>query len=267
MDENADRYGVDPHFRAWMRANINSRTRSSTYAKYMIEREDGPFVNRRLQYTDGSTRPHLLWDMMAHGPKAWKEQFPSTINRAKYEHNRKLDCRRTVEHGSRLRILRFGFRHAIYPPHTPAMAELGLTKIEYETIISNIENIHIDAVWYTKCPISYLFSTLNKIRHRSTEDVLMKVSEYMRVLNASQRRLVWTIEKIPGLYDRGLARDRTEWEISAWNDEDPLELLIELERWGIIEQRLSIEDDDRLTGLQKLMYSVEDINSMTICVQ
>jgi hypothetical protein len=208
----------------------------------MIEREDGPFVNRRLQYTDGSTRPHLLWDMMAHGPKAWKEQFPNTINRAKYEHNRKLDCRRTVEHGSRLRILRFGFRHAIYPPHTPAMAELGLTKIEYETIISNVENIHIDAVWYTKCPISYLFSTLNKIRHRSTEDVLMKVSEYMRVLNAV-------------------------WEISAWNGEDPLELLIELERWGIIEQRLSIEDDDRLTGLQKLMYSVEDINSMTICVQ
>jgi hypothetical protein len=244
MDENSDRYGVDPHFRAWMRANINSRTRSSTYAKYMIEQEDDPFVNRRLQYTDGSSRPHLLWDVMSHGPKAWKEQFPSTMNRAKYEHNRKLECRRTVEQGSRLRILRFGFRHAIYPPHSPEMAELGLTRIDYETIISNIEHIHTNAVWYTKCPISYLFSTLNKIRHRSTEDASKRVSEYLRVLNASQRRIVWTIEKIPGVYDRGLARDRTEWEISAWNGEDPLELLIELERWGIIEQRLSIEDDE-----------------------
>jgi hypothetical protein len=72
----------------------------------------------------------------------------------------------------------------------------------------------------------------------------MKVSEYIRELNASQRHLVWTIEKIPGVYDRGLARDRTEWEISAWNGEDPLELLIQLERWGIIEKRLSLDDDD-----------------------
>jgi hypothetical protein len=70
------------------------------------------------------------------------------------------------------------------------------------------------------------------------------MSEYLRELNAAQRRMVWTIEKISGVYDRGLARNGTEWEISAWNGEDPLELLIELERWRIIEQRLIIKDDD-----------------------
>lgn len=244
MSENADRYGVDPYFRAWMRANINSRTRSSTYAKYMIEQEDDPFVNKRLDYTDTSSRGTLVWDVVTHGSRGWKEQFPSSVNRAKYEHNRKLECRRTIEHGSRLRILRFGFRHAIYPPHTPEMEELGLSKSAYQAIIATMADIHSKAQFCTKCPVSYLLSSLNKIRRRSTEDALMKVSEYIRELNASQRHLVWTIEKIPGVYDRGLARDRTEWEISAWNGEDPLELLIQLERWGIIEKRLSLDDDD-----------------------
>ncbi|KAF1916953.1 hypothetical protein BDU57DRAFT_450408 [Ampelomyces quisqualis] len=221
MCDNADRYGVDPYFRQWMRATINSRTRSSTYAKYMIEQEDDPFVNRRLGYTDSSSE-----------------------NRAKYEHNRKLECRRTIEHGSRLRLVRFGFRYTLYPPHTPEMEELGLTEEKYHDILSTIGDIQANAQLCTKYPMSYLLSSLNKIRHRSIEDALMKVSEYIRELNASQRRVVWTIEKIPGVYDRGLAKDRTEWEISAWNGEDPLELLLELERWGIIEQKLSIEDED-----------------------
>jgi hypothetical protein len=244
MDENADRYGVDPYFRAWLRAGINSRTQSSTYAKYMIEQEDDSFVNRRLSYTDTSSRASFVWGVLAHGAKAWQEQFPSFVNRAKYEHNRKLECRRTVEHGSRLRILRFGFRHPIFPPHTPEMEELGLSKVAYQAITSNITRIQTSMQFSTKCPVSYMVSTWNKIRRRSTEDALRKVSEYIRELNASQRRVVWTIEKIPGVYDRGLARDRTEWEISAWNSEDPLELLIELERWGIIEKRLGIDDDD-----------------------
>ncbi|KAH7090244.1 hypothetical protein FB567DRAFT_438099 [Paraphoma chrysanthemicola] len=244
MSENADRYGVDPYFRAWMRANINARTRSSTYAKYMIEQEDDPFINTRLDYTDGSSRGALMWDVVTHGLKAWKEQFPSIVNRAKYEHNRKLECRKTIENGSRLRILRFGFRHALYPPHTPEMEELGLSKAGYQAVISNIAEIHSKAQFSTKCPFSYFLSSLNKIRRRSAEDALMKVSEYLRELNASQRRVVWTIEKIPGVYDRGLARDRTEWEISAWNGEDPLELLIQLERWGILEKRLSLEDEE-----------------------
>ncbi|CAO2651074.1 Nn.00g093710.m01.CDS01 [Neocucurbitaria sp. VM-36] len=244
MSANAERYGLDPYFRAWMRANINARTRSNTYAKYMIEQEDDPFVNKRLDYSEPASRGTLVLDVMAKGTQAWKEQFPSAVNRAKYEHNRRLECRRTVEHGSRLRILRFGFRHAIYPPHTPEMSALGLTREAYQTIISNIDTIHTQSQLNTKRPMSYLMASLNKIRKRSTEDTLMKVSEYIRELNGPQRRIVWTIEKIPGVYDRGLARDRTEWEISAWNGEDPLELVLQLEKWGIIEKRLDVDDED-----------------------
>jgi hypothetical protein len=46
------------------------------------------------------------------------------------------------------------------------------------------------------------------------------------------------------VYDNGTRSDREEWEISAWNGEEPLELLIQLEKWGIIEQRLNIDDDE-----------------------
>jgi hypothetical protein len=244
MSASVERYGADPYFRAWIRADINRKTRSSTYAKYLIEQEDDPFVSKRLEYTDGKSRVHLILCLLVHGSRAWKEQFPSTLNRAKYEHNRKLECRKTVEHGSRLRMLRFGFRHPIYPPHTPEMAELGLSKSAYQRILMDIDRINTPAQIYTKFPVSYMLLSWNKLRHRSTEDALTKVSEYLRQFNASQRRIVFTIEKIPGVYDRGLARNRTEWEISAWNADDPLKLLIQLEKWGIIENRLSLDEED-----------------------
>jgi hypothetical protein len=244
VNEQLDRYGSDPYFRAWMRANVSTRTRSSTYAKYMIEQENDPFINRRLEYDDPSKRRPTLRSVLTHASRAWREKFSSDVNRAKYEHNRRLECRKTVEQGFRLRILRFGFRHAIYPPHSPEMDELGLTEERYQTILSTIADIRTSVQLCTKCPVSYLLSSLNKIRRRSTEDALIKVSEYIRELNASQRRIVWTIEKIPDVYDREFGRDRTEWEISAWNGEDPLELLFELEMWGIIEKRMNIDEDD-----------------------
>jgi hypothetical protein len=230
-----DRYGADPYFRAWMRANINSKTRSSTYTKYLIEQENDPFVNKRLKYIDTDSR---------RGPVDFlvQELSPSTLNRSKYDHNRRLECRKTTEHGSRVRILRFGFRHPIYPPHTPEMEMLGLGKNTYQSIISNIDSFHTKVQLNTRCPGMYMVASLNKVRRRSTEDALTRVSDYLRQLNASQRRIVWTIEKIPGVYDKGFARNRTEWEISAWNAEDPLELLIQLEKWGIIEKRLSVDD-------------------------
>jgi hypothetical protein len=252
MLENADRYGADPFYRAYLRANINARTTSSTYAEYMIEQEDDPFVNRRLKYTGDASRGALALDANINNPKSGTKHSVSSCvrrnlllaNRARYEHNRRLECRKNVEQGSRLRIIRFGFRHAIFPVPTPEMEELGLTKARYETIISNIAGIRTSAQLCTKCPVSYLLSAVNTVRRRSTGDALLKVSQYIRELNASQRRVVWTIEKIPGVYDRGLARDRSEWEISVWNGSDPLELLIELERWGIIEQGLNSEDDE-----------------------
>ena len=244
MNENADRYGVDPYFRAYLRAGINSRTKSSTYIKFLIEEEDDPFVNRRLQYTDASSEATLLRGVLARGTRAWQEQFLCAVNRAKYDHNRRLECRRTIEHGSRLRVARFGFRCALHPPHTAEMEELGLTKDAYQTIVTKIADLHTTLRFPTKCPVSYMLSSINRVRHIGIEDALLKVSEYIRELNASQRRLVWTIEKIPGVYGRGLGRSANEWEVSAWNGEDPLELLLELERWGIVEKRLYVEDDD-----------------------
>jgi hypothetical protein len=92
------------------------------------------------------------------------------------------------------------------------MEELGLTKARHQTIISEIVDIRTRAQLCTNCPMSYLLSTINKVRRRNLDNALMKVSEYICELNASQRRVVWTIEKVPGVYDRGLARDRTEWE-------------------------------------------------------
>lgn len=243
MSDNADRYGLDPYFRAWMRANINSRTRSNTYTKYMIEQEDDPFVNRRLQYLDTVPRGITLLGMMTEGFHRLNHQQFCDINRANYEHNRRLECRKAVENGSRLRILRFGFRNAIYPPHNPEMEELGLTRDAYEAITAKIDDID-SGVAGTKNSMPYLLSSWNRILRRGSEDALLKLNNYIRELNASQRHIVWTIEKLPGVYDRAFAKDQMEWEISAWNGEDPLELLIELERWGIIERRLSLDDDE-----------------------
>ncbi|KAE8872797.1 hypothetical protein PTNB73_01948 [Pyrenophora teres f. teres] len=223
MNANVDRYGVDPYFRAWMRASINSRTRCTTYAKYMIEKEDDPFVNKRLEYANATLKKDLL---EARGTRAWKDRTPSTVNRA------------------RLRIVRFGFRHPIYPPYTPEMDTLGLSKDAYQSIIADIDNFHTNVQLNTKCPGSYMVASVNTVRKRSTNDALMKVSEYLRQLNASQRCIVWTIEKIPAVYDKGFGRNRTEWEISAWNVKDPLELLIQLEKWGIIEPRLNLDEEE-----------------------
>lgn len=242
MNDNADRYGVDPYFRAWMRANINSRTQCTSYAKYMIEKEDNPFINKRLDYVvSPSPKPHLS-GLFGVGSKGKSQGIQ---NKKHYEHNRRLECRKTIENGSaRLRIVRFGFRYAIYPPHTPEMDELGLTQEKYDAIISNIEKIrqHTKPTYY-ECVPNFVTS-LTKIRSRNTVDAINKVSEYVRELNAAGRRIVWTIEKIPSVYDEGLRCDQQEWEISAWNGEDPLELLIQLEKWGIIENCLNIDDDE-----------------------
>ncbi|KAF2791413.1 hypothetical protein K505DRAFT_309557 [Melanomma pulvis-pyrius CBS 109.77] len=246
MNRHSDRYGVDPYFRAYMRANINSRTKSSSYAKYMIEQEDNPFINTRLEYANAPSRIDLAKSMLSNGFKSWKEQFPSTRNRDNYEHNRRLECRKTVEHGSRLRITRFGFQHPIYPPHTPEMNELGLSKESYHTIISDIDDLRRS---YSPNPSDCAPSCIPWLRHirkRSADEALTKVSEYIRHVNAQQRGIVWTIEKIPGVYESELGRNGKEWEISAWNGEDPLELLIQLERWGIIEKKLNIDDDDMI---------------------
>ena len=206
MSNHVDRYGVDLYFRAWMRADVNSRTTCTLYAKYMIEKEDDPFVNKHLAYVAHPGRYARLWGPLIVIPKKWKESYPGIVNRKNYEHNRRLECRRTVEHGSRLRLIRFGFRHPIYPPHTLEIEELGLTREAYQIIIDRIKDI--------------------------------------RQINAIDRRVVWTIEKIPSVYKRTFLHDKKDWEISAWNGEDPLELHIQLEKWGIIESRLDLDGNE-----------------------
>lgn len=244
MHANLEKYGIDPYFRAWMRADINSRTESNSYQNFMIEKEADPFVNKRLTYIDTALRKSLFQDILTKGNAALREQFSGAVNRHRYEHNRRLECRRITENaGSRLRILRFAFRHPIYPPHTPEMANLGLSRALYQTILSDINAIHNTLQLSTKCPIVYLRQSFDKIRRRSAEHALPELSRYLRALNVRHRRLVWTVEKVPCVYDRGFAKDRTEWEISAWNCEDPLELLIQLETWGIVEKRLTLGTD------------------------
>lgn len=180
------------------------------------------------------------------GPKKWKTRYPGAINRKHYEHNRRLECRKTTEYGSRLRILRFGFRQPLYPPHTPEMDELGLTQEAYHNFITKIEDIRQNYRPNNRDWIpNFLASWIRiKIRRRSATDALNKVSEYVREVNATGGRIVWTIERIPGVYDQGFGRHKQEWEISAWNSQDAFELLLELEKWGVIEKTHSMEDDE-----------------------
>lgn len=59
----------------------------------------------------------------------------------------------------------------------------------------------------------------------------MKVGKYVSHINAQKRRIVWTVERIPGVYPGGSGGKGKEREISARNGEDPFELLIQLEQW------------------------------------
>lgn len=248
IDAHAGRYGVDPYFRGYMRANVDSRTNSASYAKFMIERENNPFINTRLDYLCTPSASKLLRSMLANpfgSYKKWKQQLnPSHVNRERYAHNRRLECRRTVESGSRLRIVNFAFRHPLYPPHTPEMTALGLSKESYEQIISCIEELRKNERVCTCECTPHVMCRLSFRGRRSTEEALTKVSEYIRKLNTQQAKVLWTIEKIPGVFDGPPFRSGKQWEISAWNREDPLELLVQLERWGIIEKKYDIEDEE-----------------------
>ncbi|KAF1966259.1 hypothetical protein BU23DRAFT_487200 [Bimuria novae-zelandiae CBS 107.79] len=188
----------------------------------MIEKENDPFINKRLAYVVPHSEHSLLPFLL--GIRS-KEKSPGNVNKKHYEHNRRLEGRKTIENGgSRLRIARFGFRHAIYPPHTPEMDELGLTRAKYDTIVGKIEDIRLSTEpTHYEC-VPNFFQPWTMIRRRNATDTLSKVSEYTRELNAAGRRVVWTIEEIPGLYDQGIGHDKHELEISAWNGKDPWEL-------------------------------------------
>ncbi|KAF2741205.1 hypothetical protein EJ04DRAFT_507609 [Polyplosphaeria fusca] len=238
IEDHAEEYGADPYFRAWVRADINSHTPSS-YAKYMIEREDDPFINKRMTYVVSTSRAKLWYRLLTRGIGEWKQQYPSIVNRGIYEHNRRLEARKSVELGYRVRLARFAFRHAIFPAHTPEMEKLGLTSDVYRKALSDIEGIrerYDNKV--ARCPLIRCI-----FRKRGPDDAIPEMVELIKKLNSQQRGVVWTCEGIPGVYERGMGRCGKEWEISVWNGEDPLELLLQLERCGIIEKRLTDDDD------------------------
>lgn len=245
---DANPSGLNSHVQPWMKSNIRGKTKTAPLAPYIAGREHDACVDIKLEYVDSVSRGNTLLDVLTGGNRASRLQSSGRTNKARYYHNRKSECRRTAEHGARLRIIRFGFRYSILPPHTPELEALGLTKDEYQLITSNFADID-KSQCKIKCPITGLVLSLRRIRRRSAADTLTRLEEFVRKLNSQQRRIVWTIEKIPAVYDKGLVRDRTEWEISAWNSEDPLELLVQLEKWGLVEKRLSLEDDVMVTDL------------------
>ncbi|KAH9865139.1 hypothetical protein IAQ61_009086 [Plenodomus lingam] len=254
MHANLERYGTDPYFRAWMRANIDSGTQSSTsYQAYLTETAGNLFTTKRLDYFDTAVRkPSLLrkTDRTSNGKDNnpvrnhphRSEKSNTTVNRARYEHNRTLECRKATETSSRLRLVRFAFRHPIYPPHTPEMQSLGLTRPLYQSILRDIHSLHETLQGRSKCPfVGPLRHALDKVWQRRTDEACQpELRAYVRRLNARHRRVVWTVERVPGVYERGGVGGREEWEVSAWKCEEPLELLVDLERWGIVEKRVTL---------------------------
>lgn len=238
IDKHLCRYSIDPFFREFMRANVDSHANKCSFAKWMIEREDDPFINTHLEYAKSPSTTQLLLKYIVGIYKKNSKTNTNAVNRKRYEHNRRLENRKTVELGSRLRILRFSFRHPIIPPHSPEMTELDLDEAKYEAVTS-----HIQTIIEHENPLDCGARLFTFGRHRSTEDCVVKVSEYIRKLNASQSKIIWTIEKIPAVYD-GFFNSGSEWEISAWNAEEPLALLLQLEKWGVIEKKFDVEEEE-----------------------
>ena len=221
MAENAEHYGTNPYFRAWMRVNLDSRTTCGTYNEYMLDKKQRPFSNERLGDLKNPT----------------SSAPAGTTTNARYQHNRQLEFRRSIESGSRSRLIRFSSCIKVRPPHNPELDEYGLSKDDFEAVIARVDEI-ISARMETPQPLrTSVSSVLCKFCDCRNNDVILKLRRFIRTLNAAQRRIVWTLETIVDS-----CGDHIDWEISAWNGEDSLELLIELERWGIVEKRLDVEE-------------------------
>jgi hypothetical protein len=221
MAEGAEHYGANPYFRAWMRASLDSRTTCGTYNEHMLDKEENSVLNERLGNLESpaSSAP------------------AGTTTRARYQHNRQLEFRWSIENGSRSRLIQFSSCIKVRPPHNPELDEFGLSKDDFEAVIARVDEI-VSARMETPQPLrTSVSSVLCKFCDCRNNDVILKLRRFIRKLNAAQRRIVWTLETIVDT-----CGDHIDWEISAWNGEDSLELLIELERWGIVERRLDVEE-------------------------
>jgi len=84
---------------------------------------------------------------------------------------------------------------------------------------------------------------MHRMRKGTTAQAVPAIREFLKKTNAEQHRtgstVLWTMEEIPGVYSKGGGWEYgSEWEVSLWDQRDPLELLKQLEGWGIVEKRL-----------------------------
>ncbi|OCK82934.1 hypothetical protein K432DRAFT_379963 [Lepidopterella palustris CBS 459.81] len=244
-----ERYGADPYYRSVIQANVLGQTNATTYKEYICSALSNDKANARMNFvqrssclgraapTERSTGSSNTTSAKGSSSSSSSLGMPmlklsiqmqSALNRKAYAHNRALEARRNVEYGSRLRLVRFSFKDPIYPPHTQEMLDLGLTRDLYHAILQQVERIR-----QKEKKKRVLF----KIR-RST-DVVPTVMDFIKDVNTSHHRkgarVVWTIEEVPGVGKGG-------YEVSLWDQSDGLELLLQLENWGVIERRIFSDD-------------------------
>lgn len=219
MAENAERYGIDPYFREWLRASFDSRTACDSYDEYLAERKRSSFSEK----LSGSSVP------------AGSAQRDVSLWR--YQRSRQLELRRDIERGFRLRLVRFSGCGLVVPPHNPELDEAGLSKRAYEAIVARVCHITHGRDVAIQSARMRVSSVMQKICQRKRNTTFLKLQEYVRELNSAQQRIIWTVEAIVDEHGH-----HSDWEISAWNGEDPLELLIDLEGCGIVEKRLTADD-------------------------
>lgn len=217
MAANAERYGVDPYFRDWLRASFESRVTCGTYDEYLAEIRRRSFVTERSEEIERLPRHALA------APK--------------YLHSRQRELRRSIERGFRFRLLSFGGSSHAFPPHNAELDDMGLSKAAYETVVARVGQITRGRKVTTHSPCRCVSSFIRKACLRRQHAMFLELQEYLRELNSAQRHIVWTVETISDA-----CGDHSGWNISAWNGEDPLELLMELERCNIVEKRLT--DDE-----------------------
>ncbi|KAF2499641.1 hypothetical protein BU16DRAFT_524108 [Lophium mytilinum] len=168
-------------------------------------------------------------------PSSFSKTLQSKINRKVYEHNRVLEARRNVEIGSRLRLVRFAFTDPIWPSHNQEMQDLGLTAEVYYDTLHHIESIRQNS----KSKRAFFG------KKKPVEDAVPAVLDFLKVVNLLRHqqgsKVIWTIEGIPA--GKGL------YEISLWDQSDPLELLVQLEKHGVIEKKRFFDDLEVGEGL------------------
>ncbi|KAF2810517.1 uncharacterized protein BDZ99DRAFT_314119 [Mytilinidion resinicola] len=115
------------------------------------------------------------------------------------------------------------------------MKDLGLTAEVYHDTLHHIESIRHDA----KSKRAFFG------KKKPMEDAVPAVLDYLKVVNLLRHqqgsKVIWTIEGIPA--------GKGPYEISLWDQSDPLELLVQLEKHGVIKKKRFFDDLEVGEGL------------------